>query len=122
MNLTSSLMRLNLMLATAAPADPSTDLFSGDWTQGNLFEIQGLVNVLAGIAVVVISAVGFGIVIFSILKNAISGLYVVNPPFWDRVSQLKEDAVNGATGLVNDTIGKSNNIESTYAAGKRTTS
>lgn len=98
------------ILLTAAPTDTSTDLFSGEWTQGNLFEIQGLVNVLGHLAVIVISAVGFGIVIFSILKNAISGLYVVNPPFWDKVSDLKNDMVQGATGMVNDTIGKSNNV------------
>lgn len=98
------------ILLTSTPVDTSTDLFSGEWTQGNLFEIQGLVNVLGHLAVIVISAVGFGIVIFSILKNAISGLYVVNPPFWDKVSDLKNDMVQGATGMVNDTIGKSNNV------------
>ena len=98
------------ILLTSAPTDTATNLFSGDWTQGNLFRIQGLVNFLGDIAVIVISAVGFGIVIFSILKNAISGLYVVNPPFWDKVSDLKNDMVQGATGMVNDTIGKSNNV------------
>ncbi len=98
------------ILLTSAPTDTATNLFSGDWTQGNLFKIQGLVNFLGNIAVIVISAVGFGIVIFSILKNAISGLYVVNPPFWDKVSDLKNDMVQGATGLVNDTVGKSNNV------------
>lgn len=56
----------------------ATDLFAPEWTTGNLFEIQGVVNILGGLAVIVISVVGFGIVIFSILKNAISGLYVVN--------------------------------------------
>lgn len=121
MNLMSSLVGFSMLLASATPVDPATDLFSGDWTRGNLFEIQGLVNILGGVAVVVISAVGFGIVIFSILKNAISGLYVVNPPFWDKVSQLKEDAVNGATGLVNDTIGKSNNVIAKKMGGLLTT-
>lgn len=104
-----NLLTMANILLTSTPVDPSTDLFSSDWTQGNLFRIQGLVNVLGDFAVLVISTVGFGIVIFSILKNAISGLYVVNPPFWDKVSDLKNDMVQGATGLVNDTIGKSNN-------------
>lgn len=98
------------MLLTSMATDASTDLFSGEWTQGNLFEIQGMVNIFGHIAVVVISAVGFAIVIFSILKNALSGLYVVNPPFWDRVDELKKDMVDGASGLVNDTLGKSNNL------------
>lgn len=99
----------------------ATDLFAPEWTTGNLFEIQGVVNFLGGIAVVVISVVGFGIVIFSILKNAISGLYVVNPPFWDRVDELKNDAVEGAKGLVNDTIGKSNNVAAKKLGGALTT-
>lgn len=99
----------------------ATDLFAPEWTTGNLFEIQGVVNVLGYIAVIVISVVGFGIVIFSILKNAISGLYVVNPPFWDRVDELKNDAVEGAKGLVNDTIGKSNNVAAKKLGGMLTT-
>lgn len=87
----------------------ATDLFAPEWTTGNLFEIQGVVNVLGYIAVVVISIVGFGIVIFSILKNAISGLYVVNPAFWDRVDELKADAVQGISGTIKDVTGKGNN-------------
>ena len=58
--------------------------------------------------------------IFSILKNAISGLYVVNPPFWDKVDDLKKDVVDGATGLVNDTIGKSNNVAAKKLGGALT--
>lgn len=98
----------------------ATDLFAPEWTTGNLFEIQWLVNSLGSIAVIVISVVGFGIVIFSILKNAISGLYVVNPPFWDRVDELKNDAIEGTKGLVNDTIGKSNNVAAKKLGGALT--
>lgn len=98
----------------------ATDLFAPEWTTGNLFEIQGVVNFLGGIAVVVISVVGFGIVIFSILKNAISGLYVVNPPFWDRVDELKSDAVEGVKGVINDTMGKSNNLAAKKLGGALT--
>lgn len=94
MNLLSS----TVMLLTADGVTPSTDLFSSDWTVGNLYEVQGLVNVLGHLAVVVISAVGFGIVIFSIIKNAMSGLYVVNPPFWDKVDQLKKELVGDGNG------------------------
>ena len=88
----------------------ATDLFAPEWTTGNLFEIQPVVNVLGWLAVMVISIVGFGIVIFSILKNAISGLYVVNPAFWDRVDELKADAVNGISGTINEVTGKTNNV------------
>lgn len=88
----------------------ATDLFAPEWTTGNLFEIQGVVNALGGLAVIVISIVGFGIVIFSILKNAISGLYVVNPAFWDRVDELKSDAVQGISTTINDVTGKTNNV------------
>lgn len=112
---------MNGILLTADVGNTATDLFSNEWTVGNLYEIQGLVNVLGHIAVVVISAVGFGIVIFSILKNAISGLYVVNPPFWDRVDELKKDVVDGTSGLVQDTLGKSNNVAAKKLGGALTT-
>ncbi len=98
---------MQIMLTSGNAA---TDLFAPEWTTGNLFEIQGVVNFLGGIAVVVISIVGFGIVIFSILKNAISGLYVVNPAFWDRVDELKNDAVQGISGTANEVLGKSNTM------------
>lgn len=110
-----------MLTATGAADNAATDLFSNEWSVGNLYEIQGLVNVLGHVAVVVISAVGFGIVIFSILKNAISGLYVVNPPFWDKVDDLKNDAIQGTQGLVNDTIGKSNNVAAKKLGGMLTT-
>lgn len=89
-----------LLTATTGATEASQDLFNSAWTTGNLFKIQGVVNFLGNIAVVVISAVGFGIVIFSILKNAMSGLYVVNPPFWDKVSEIKDDIAKGAGNAV----------------------
>lgn len=98
--------------STASTVQASQDLFSSNWTVGNLFEIQGLVNFLGNIAVIVISAVGFGIVIFSILKNAISGLYVVNPPFWDRVDDIKKELIDGVGSGINsvgDHLGKASN-------------
>lgn len=95
---------LNAMLLTATGA--GQDLFSEDWTQGNLYKIQDVVQVLGNVAVTVISFVGFGIVIFSILKNAFSGLYVVNPAFWDKVDEVKQTAVNGISGTINDAAGR----------------
>ncbi len=92
------------VLATAA----GQDLFSKQWTEGDLHSIQPIVNVLSTVSVWVISIVGFGIVIFSILKNAMSGLYVVNPNFFDRVSEVKNQAVNGISNGINDVVGKTN--------------
>lgn len=79
----------------------SQNLFSETWTEGNLYEIQPIVSALGTFACWMISIVGFGIVIFSILKNAMSGLYVVNPNFWDKVDAIKDQAKNGAGNLSN---------------------
>lgn len=68
----------------------SQDLFADAWTEGNLNSINWLTSNLGSFAGMIISAVGFCIVIFSILKNAISGLYVVNPNLWDKVDELKK--------------------------------
>ena len=91
----------------------ATDLFQEEWTIGNLYSIQGPVNILSTLATWVISFTGICIVIFSILKNAISGLYVVNPKLWDNVDRIKKDTVelaaagiNGATGRVNNEAAK----------------
>ena len=104
-------MNLFRLIATT---DVGKDLFSETWTEGNLYQIQGLTEALGSFACTVISVVGFGIVIFSILKNAMSGLYVVNPTFWDKVDEVKSQAVSNMQGTVNDLTGKSGN----YAAQK----
>lgn len=101
---------INSMSGILLTADPSKNLFSADWTEGNLYGISGLVEKLGGFACTVISIVGFGIVIFSILKNAMSGLYVVNPNFWDRVDEIKTQAVSDASDLVNNATGGSSNV------------
>lgn len=98
-----------LLTATTGATEASQDLFNSAWTTGNLFKIQGVVNFLGNIAVWVISAVGFGIVIFSILKNALSGLYVVNPPFWDKVDQIKQDMAQGVGNAVGGIGGNGQN-------------
>lgn len=105
-------MRYPILLT--ATIDASQDLFSSAWTEGNLGAIDDIVSVLGSFCCTVISIVGFGIVIFSILKNAMSGLYVVNPTFWDKVDDVKNQAINGMAGTVNELTGKSGN----YAAQK----
>lgn len=100
--LDSILFQLSMLTTEVSPAK---DLFSESWTEGNLYEIQPVTNVLGQVAVWVISIVGFGIVIFSILKNALSGLYVVNPAFWDKVDQIKKEMVQGANTVIGDVTG-----------------
>jgi len=92
------------------------DLFAEDWTQGNLNSIPWLTNNLGKLACIVISAVGFGIVIFSILKNALSGLYVVNPKLFDKVDDVQKAiglgdyAAEGALGGLTQKVPKIGSI------------
>lgn len=82
------------------------NLFDQAWTEGNLYSIQDLVAGLGSFCCTIISIVGFGIVIFSILKNALSGLYVVNPKFWDKVDEVKRQTIGTATDLINDGVNR----------------
>ena len=100
-----AIVMYDLILKSFSWLASSQDLFSADWTEGNLYTIESVVNVLGKVSVWVISIVGFGIVIFSILKNAMSGLYVVNPSFWDRVDEVKNQAVGGAQSAIQDITG-----------------
>lgn len=102
MSLNSLMM---IVLTGVANVSDSQNLFSEEWTEGNLHTIEGIVEKLGGFACTVISFVGFAIVIFSILKNALSGLYVVNPTFWDKVDQIKKDAVGGITSGIQGATG-----------------
>ena len=103
----------NIMTGILLTADPSKNLFSEAWTEGNLYSISNVVEKLGGFCCWVISIVGFGIVVFSILKNALSGLYVVNPNFWDKVDEIKtyavtegQSALTGATSNGNVAVQK----------------
>ena len=90
-------------------ADPSQNLFSENWTEGNLYTISGIVDKLGSFACTAISFVGFFIVIFSILKNAFSGLYVVNPNFWDKVDEVKKAAITGGQNAIQSMGGQNGN-------------
>lgn len=65
------------------------NLFSAEWTEGSLESIDGVVKVLSFISVIVISIVGYGIIISSLLKNSVAALYVANPRLWDKVDKIK---------------------------------
>ncbi len=85
----------------------SQNLFDEDYTTGNLYQIEWLTKNLGTLACWIISAVGFGIVIFSILKNALSGLYVVNPNIWEKVDDIKKQLTDkGGKISNNDQINK----------------
>lgn len=101
-------MLQNVIYTLLTDPSPGQDLFSEAWTEGNLYSIQPIVNVLGTFAVWVISIVGFGIVIFSILKNALSGLYVINPKLWEKVDAVKQQMTDGATGFINEHTQKGN--------------
>lgn len=89
-------MNFNGILLTS-DVGANQDLFAKAWTEGNLYQISGFVSALGSFCCTMISIVGFGIVIFSILKNAMSGLYVVNPTFWDKVDDIKTAAKDGVS-------------------------
>lgn len=80
-----------------------TDLFSAEYVQGDLASsglISALTHYIGIVAVFIISIVGFGIVMSSIMKNAMAGLYCVNPKLWDRVAEVKENGGNRATEAI----------------------
>lgn len=86
---------LSVFLSTANIVEGGgQDLFNEAWTKGDLNAISDIVGVLGNVAMSIISFVGFAIVVFSILKNALSGLYVVNPQLWDQVDELKKAGTN----------------------------
>ena len=95
---------LMLFVVATMGTDAGTNLFDEAWTTGNLYSINWFTSKLGGFAGIVISVVGFGIVIFSILKNAMSGLYVVNPAFWDKVDELKTQAVGGIKSGIDSAV------------------
>lgn len=82
------------------------NLFSPEYTQGNLAEIGFIAQVIGRIAVVVISIVGFGIIMAAILKNALHGLYAVSPKFWDRVDEAHKVSLGFSSSSGGNQISK----------------
>lgn len=65
------------------------DLFNWGYIEGDIEQtvVKFATNILGTVALVLISITGFGIVIMSIMKNALAGLYCVFPSFFDKVDQ-----------------------------------
>lgn len=88
------ILRLSSFLMEAFSLS-ATNLFQDDWVRGNLYEIADITNILGPAACWIISLVGFMIVIISISKNALSGLYCVWPDFWDKVDEVQTQIADG---------------------------
>lgn len=92
-----------------------TELFMAENTQGALSSISPVVAILSQITVVVLSIVGFGIVNFALIKNAVNALYWVAPKHWDKVDQVKRanltmSNLTGAAGAANGDVGANNQV------------
>ena len=69
------------------------DLFSQNFTQGNMASIETISGYVGEVMVFIISLVGFMIVMVSILKNALAGLYATNPNLWEKVNDVKQQKI-----------------------------
>lgn len=76
--------------------------FSGD-VNGHMAPV---INTIGIVASCVISLVGFMIVVSTILKNSMHGLYAVSPKFWDRVYEVKQADLRAASGNQSNQISK----------------
>ena len=66
------------------------ELLNLEWFSGDVGGTMApVINFIGMLASCVISLVGFSIVLSTILKNSMHGLYAVSPKFWDRVYELK---------------------------------
>lgn len=78
----------------------SQDILSTEWTQGNLYKIADVTNLLGSVLVWIISVTGFCIVFVSLGKNALAALYFISPTFWNKVDEVKNAAIAAASGAV----------------------
>lgn len=87
------------------------DLFNVEWTSGDMTvsSVEFISKYVGMFAVIVISIVGFGIVMASILKNATHGLYAVSPKFWDRVDEVKKVELRGLNSAGRQRVAPGNN-------------
>ncbi len=84
------------------------DLFNSTYTTGdlNVEVVDTFAGFLGKFVVIVISIVGFGIVMASILKNSMHGLYAVAPKFWDRVDEVKKAGIRASAQSGNNEVMK----------------
>lgn len=79
----------------------SSSVFNRAFTEGNVDVISTFAKVFGGACQIIISVIGFGIIMASIAKNAINGLYAVNPKLFDRVNDIKKAGTDFGKGHMN---------------------
>lgn len=75
------------------------DLFDMGYLSGSIEAIAPVANVIGTICMWIISLVGFAIVMSSIAKNSMHGLYAANTKLWDRVYEVKMASIRSSGGL-----------------------
>lgn len=76
------------------------NLFNPEYTSGDLSKIAPLVRIGQAVSVCIISIIGFSIVISTVLKQAIHGLYATNPQLWDKVDEVHRMKIAESLGKV----------------------
>lgn len=76
------------------------NLFNPEYTSGDLSKIAPLVRIGQAISVCIISIIGFSIVISTVLKQALHGLYATNPQLWDRVDEVHRMKIAESLGKI----------------------
>lgn len=76
------------------------NLFNPEYTSGDLQKIAPIVRIGQMVSVWVISIIGFSIVISTVIKQAMHGLYATNTKLWDRVDEVHRTKVLEGLGKV----------------------
>lgn len=76
------------------------NLFNPEYTSGDLSKIAPLVRIGQAVSVCIISIIGFSIVISTVLKQALHGLYATNPQLWDRVDEVHRMKIAESLGKI----------------------
>lgn len=76
------------------------NLFNSEYTSGDLQKIAPFVRIGQVVSVWIISIIGFGIVISTVIKQAMHGLYATNTKLWDRVDEVHRTKVAEGLGKI----------------------
>lgn len=76
------------------------NLFNPAYTSGDLTKIGPIVRIGQTLSVWIISIIGFGITISTVVKQAMHGLYATNPQLWDRVDEVHRTKIAQLAGEV----------------------
>lgn len=76
------------------------NLFNPEYTSGDLSKIAPIVRIGQMVSVWIISIIGFSIVISTVIKQAMHGLYATNPKLWDRVDEVHRTKIAESLGKI----------------------